>query len=184
MSRRLTTVAGQCGKPARRLRTRLELSIDGSERASPIRRRHSCAWAAVSDSHARSCGSSSRPSGVTSRPALNEKPAQGPVRFRSRTIRLHARVGAGADARSTPASHGTENIIYIMRNAVSVRRWLCRLRMAMAEALAWLLPPCWLPPTRMSLLTATTETPQIPQLSARISPQGRPRFPDLPQRCP
>ncbi|KAA3602676.1 hypothetical protein D1178_05720 [Stenotrophomonas maltophilia] len=34
------------------------------------------------------------------------------------------------------------------------------------------------------LLTATTETPQIPQLSARISPQGRPRFPDLPQRCP
>ncbi|WP_198422400.1 DUF3693 domain-containing protein [Stenotrophomonas pavanii] len=33
-------------------------------------------------------------------------------------------------------------------------------------------------------LTATTETPQIPQLSARISPQGRPRFPDLPQRCP
>ncbi|WP_221740417.1 hypothetical protein [Stenotrophomonas sp. 278] len=33
-------------------------------------------------------------------------------------------------------------------------------------------------------VTATTETPQIPQLSARISPQGRPRFPDLPQRCP
>ena len=36
------------------------------------------------------------------------------------------------------------NIIYIMRNAVSVGRWLRRLRMAMAEALAWLLPPCWL----------------------------------------
>ncbi len=35
-----------------------------------------------------------------------------------------------------------------------------------------------------SAMTATTETPQIPQLSARISPQGRPRFPDLPQRCP
>ncbi len=37
------------------------------------------------------------------------------------------------------------NIIYIMRNTVSggrSLRWLC---MAMAEALAWLLPPCWLP---------------------------------------
>ena len=53
------------------------------------------------------------------------------------------------------------------------------LGLAMAPALAWLLPPCWLP----RQVTATTETPQIPQLSARISPQGRPRFPDLPQSC-
>ncbi|WP_422125975.1 hypothetical protein LAZ95_10950 [Stenotrophomonas pavanii] len=42
---------------------------------------------------------------------------------------------------------------------------------------------CWVR-VAMAGLTATTETPQIPQLSARISPQGRPRFPDLPQRCP
>lgn len=51
------------------------------------------------------------------------------------------------------------NIIYIMRNAVSGGRSLRVLRMAMA-----------------GLMTATTETPQIPQLSARISPQGRPRL--------
>lgn len=76
----------------------------GSPWSWPIIRRHSCACAAVSDSQARSCGSSSRPSGVTSRPPLNEKPAQGPVSFRSRTIRLHARVGAGAAARDVPAT--------------------------------------------------------------------------------
>jgi len=89
----------------------------GTPRVS-IGRSHSCACAAVSDSHARSCGSSSRPSGVTSRPPLNEKAAQGPVSFRSRTIRLHARVGADAAARTAPASHAASNIIYIMRNVV------------------------------------------------------------------
>lgn len=78
--------------------------LDVEDLASSISRRHSCACAAVSDSQARSCGSSSRPSGVTSRPPLNEKPAQGPVSFRSRTIRLHARVGAEADARTAPAT--------------------------------------------------------------------------------
>lgn len=55
------------------------------------------------------------------------------------------------------------HVVYIMRNAIS--------------ALAGFVGSAW-------QLTATTETPQIPQLSARISPQGRPRFPDLPQRCP
>lgn len=78
----------------------------GSPRSWPIIRRHSCACAAVSDSHARSCGSSSRPSGVTSRPPLNEKPAQGPVRLRSRTIRLHATAGLGIEARCVPATPG------------------------------------------------------------------------------
>ncbi len=66
------------------------------------------------------------------------------------------------------------------------------LRMAMAGPLARLLPAPLVPgqarprqtPGWKTPMTATTETPQIPQLSARISPQGRPRFPDLPQRCP
>lgn len=66
--------------PASRLRAFLELSIDGAERAASIMRRHSCAWQAVSDSHARSSGSSSRPSGVIRRSPRKEKPAQGPVR--------------------------------------------------------------------------------------------------------
>lgn len=78
-----------------------------SPRSSPIIRRHSCACAAVSDSHARSCGSSSRPSGVTNRPPLNEKPAQGPVRLRSRTIRLHATAGLRIEARCVPATLGS-----------------------------------------------------------------------------
>jgi len=38
--------------PASRLRPFLELSIDGTERAASIIRRHSCAWQAVSDSQA------------------------------------------------------------------------------------------------------------------------------------
>lgn len=71
-------------------------------RAISIIRRHSCACAASRESQARSCGSSSRPSGVTSRPALNEKPAQGPVRLRSRTIRLHATAGPRVEASSVP----------------------------------------------------------------------------------
>lgn len=71
-------------------------------RAISIIRRHSWACAASSDSHARSCGSSSRPSGVTSRPSLNEKPAQGPVRLRSRTIRLHATAGPRVEASPVP----------------------------------------------------------------------------------
>lgn len=79
-SRRLTTVAGRWRMPASRLRTFLELSIDGAARAASIIRRHSCAWQAVSDSQARSCGSSSRPSGVIRRSPRKEKPAQGPVR--------------------------------------------------------------------------------------------------------
>lgn len=66
--------------PASRLRTFLELSIDGAERAASIIRRHSCAWQAVSDSQARSSGSSSRPSGVIRRSPRKEKPAQGPVK--------------------------------------------------------------------------------------------------------
>lgn len=66
--------------PASRLRPFLELSIDGAARAASIIRRHSCAWQAVSDSHARSSGSSSRPSGVIRRSPRKEKPAQGPVR--------------------------------------------------------------------------------------------------------
>ncbi len=66
--------------PASRLRTFLELSIGGAERAASIIRRHSCAWQAVSDSQARSSGSSSRPSGVISRSPRKEKPAQGPVK--------------------------------------------------------------------------------------------------------
>lgn len=66
--------------PASRLRAFLELSIDGAERAASIIRRHPCAWQAVSDSQARSSGSSSRPSGVIRRSPRKEKPAQGPVR--------------------------------------------------------------------------------------------------------
>ena len=66
--------------PASRLRPFLELAIDGAERAASIIRRHSCAWQAVSDSQARSSGSSSRPSGVIRRSPRKEKPAQGPVR--------------------------------------------------------------------------------------------------------
>lgn len=66
--------------PASRLRAFLELSIDGLERAVSIIRRHSCAWQAVSDSQARSSGSSSRPSGVIRRSPRKEKPAQGPVK--------------------------------------------------------------------------------------------------------
>lgn len=58
----------------------MELSIDGAERAASIILRHSCAWQAVSDSQARSSGSSSRPSGVIKRSPRKEKPAQGPVR--------------------------------------------------------------------------------------------------------
>lgn len=56
------------------------LSIDGAERAASIIRRHSCAWQAVSDSQAKSSGSSSRPSGVIRRSPRKEKPAQGPVK--------------------------------------------------------------------------------------------------------
>ncbi|HDS1567272.1 TPA: helix-turn-helix domain-containing protein [Stenotrophomonas maltophilia] len=70
-------------------------------------------------------------------------------------------------AQAAVAGFDNAHGVYIMRNAVSGGRSLRVLRMAMA-----------------GLMTATTETPQIPQLSARISPQGRPRFPDLPQRCP
>lgn len=66
--------------PASRFRTFLELSIDGAERAASIIRRHSCAWQAVSDSQAKSSGSSSRPSGVINRSPRKEKPAQGPVK--------------------------------------------------------------------------------------------------------
>ncbi len=66
--------------PASRLRTFLELSIDAAARADSIIRRHSCAWQAVSDSQARSSGSSSRPSGVIKRLPRKEKPAQGPVK--------------------------------------------------------------------------------------------------------
>ncbi len=79
-SRRLTTVAGRSHVTAGRLPPRLELSIDGTERAASIIRRHSCAWQAVSDSQARSSGSSSRPSGVIRRSPRKEKPAQGPVK--------------------------------------------------------------------------------------------------------
>ena len=52
----------------------------GADRSCAIIRRHSCAWQAVSDSQARSCGSSSRPSGVIRRSPRKEKPAQGPVK--------------------------------------------------------------------------------------------------------
>ncbi len=52
----------------------------GADRNCAIIRRHSCAWQAVSDNQARSCGSSSRPSGVIRRSPRKEKPAQGPVR--------------------------------------------------------------------------------------------------------
>ncbi len=98
-SRRSTISAALYAKGFRRSRARIfELE------ASSINLRHSCACAAVSDSQARSSGSNSRPSGVTSRPALNEKPAQGPVRFRSRTIRLHAATGSGGEARAVPAT--------------------------------------------------------------------------------
>ncbi|HDS1362183.1 TPA: helix-turn-helix domain-containing protein [Stenotrophomonas maltophilia] len=78
-------------------------------------------------------------------------------------------VGFALPHKAQAAVMGFDNAhaVYIMRNAVSGGRSLRVLRMAMA-----------------GLMTATTETPQIPQLSARISPQGRPRFPDLPQRCP
>lgn len=79
-SRRLTTVAGRSRVTAARLPPRLELSIDGAERAASIIRRHSWAWQAVSDSQARSSGSSSRPSGVIRRSPRKEKPAQGPVK--------------------------------------------------------------------------------------------------------
>ncbi len=66
--------------PAPRLRSFLELSLDAAERAASIIRRHSCAWQAVSESQARSSGSSSRPSGVIRRSPRKEKPAQGPVK--------------------------------------------------------------------------------------------------------
>jgi hypothetical protein len=48
-------------------------------------------------------------------------------------------LGSGVDAQSA------FNIIYIMRNAASVGRWLCRLRLAMAGPLARLLPACSFP---------------------------------------
>lgn len=127
-SRIATTAQPLCSKGFR-------MPFAGTPRVS-ISRRHSCACAAVSDSHARSWGSSSRPSGVTSRPPLNEKPAQGPVSFRSRTIRLHARVGAEADARTAPASRGRWNIIYIMRNGI--RRFGQRWSSFVGSALQWL----------------------------------------------
>lgn len=79
-SRRLTTVAGRSLATAARLFPRIELSDFGADRAASIIRRHSCAWQAVSDSQARSSGSSSRPSGVIRRSPRKEKPAQGPVK--------------------------------------------------------------------------------------------------------
>lgn len=105
----------------------------GSPRSWPIIRRHSCACAASRDSHARSCGSNSRPSGVTSRPRLNEKPAQGPVRLRSRTIRLHATAGPRVEASSvpvwpTPCEH---NIHY-------AKSWIGRIRAFVSSAWQWL----------------------------------------------
>lgn len=79
-SRRLTTVAGRSHATAARLFPRIEQWESGAERAASIIRRHSCAWQAVSDSQARSSGSSSRPSGVIRRSPRKEKPAQGPVK--------------------------------------------------------------------------------------------------------
>lgn len=56
-------------------------------------------------------------------------------------------VGFALPHKAQAAVSGFESThaVYIMRNVVSGDgsiRWLC---MAMAEALAWLLPPCWLP---------------------------------------
>lgn len=79
-SSRLTTVAGRSHATAARLFPRIEQWESGAERAASIIRRHSCAWQAVSDSQARSSGSSSRPSGVIRRSPRKEKPAQGPVK--------------------------------------------------------------------------------------------------------
>ncbi|WP_164083978.1 DUF3693 domain-containing protein [Stenotrophomonas maltophilia] len=70
-------------------------------------------------------------------------------------------------AEAAVPSFDKAHVVYIMRNGI--RRFGQRWSSFVGSA--------W-------QLTATTETPQIPQLSARISPQGRPRFPDLPQRCP
>ncbi|QGL84549.1 hypothetical protein FEO93_10300 [Stenotrophomonas maltophilia] len=79
-----------------------------------------------------------------------------------------ARVGPG---RRSPGPVWLEHNIHYAK---------CRIRQIWAfVGSAWQWLGLWL-----GSLTATTETPQIPQLSARISPQGRPRFPDLPQRCP
>lgn len=56
-------------------------------------------------------------------------------------------VGFALPHKAQAAVSGFESAhaVYIMRNNVSVGDGLCRLRVAMAEALAWLLPPCWLP---------------------------------------
>jgi transcriptional regulator with XRE-family HTH domain len=56
-------------------------------------------------------------------------------------------VGFALPQKAQAAVPGFDNahVVYIMRNAVSVDGGLRRLRVAMAEALAWLLPPCWLP---------------------------------------
>lgn len=70
-SERFTTVAALCGNGFR---------VPPIARPFSIILRHSCAWQAVSDSQARSSGSSSRPSGVISRSPRKEKPAQGPVK--------------------------------------------------------------------------------------------------------
>ncbi|MBN5107601.1 helix-turn-helix domain-containing protein [Stenotrophomonas maltophilia] len=82
-------------------------------------------------------------------------------------------------AQAAVAGFDNAHGVYIMRNEglPESMRSLAPLGNGSGSTLACLL----VPPNR---LTATTETPQIPQLSARISPQGRPRFPDLPQRCP
>lgn len=53
---------------------------NGSERAASSIRNHSCAWQAVSDSHAKSSGSSSRPSGSGQAITEEIEPVRGPVR--------------------------------------------------------------------------------------------------------
>lgn len=56
-------------------------------------------------------------------------------------------VGFALPHKAQAAVAGFDNAhgLYIMRNDVSVGCWLCRLRLPMAPALAWLLPPCCFP---------------------------------------
>ncbi|MBH1388181.1 DUF3693 domain-containing protein [Stenotrophomonas maltophilia] len=91
-------------------------------------------------------------------------------RLAATAMALCLAVGFALPHKAQAAVPGFDNghVVYIMRNHDSVKS---------GSLLA-------LPDLPTHELTATTETPQIPQLSARISPQGRPRFPDLPQRCP
>lgn len=64
--------------------------------SSSIIRRRSCAWQTVSDSQAKSSGSSSQPSGVTKRSPRKEKagPRAGPVNTVERVELNHAAISS------------------------------------------------------------------------------------------